>query len=187
MSRKSQEVFRYKYHKNYDVQAIKNEVFKLEEEWFKDTSRQDFFDVHKETTTVFLTDSGSTWEPYEPYAGSIREPESLLYRLVEPIIKDLEQLHNGKVGKAILTKLKAGKKVNGHTDRGNYLDISRRNHIPITTNNKVFFAIGEGLLNMYEGECWEINNMQYHEVINDSEEDRIHLIIDIIPNEYIGR
>jgi hypothetical protein len=40
---------------------------------------------------------------------------------------------------------------------------------------------------MYEGECWEINNMQYHEVINDSEEDRIHLIIDIIPNEYIGR
>jgi aspartyl/asparaginyl beta-hydroxylase (cupin superfamily) len=107
--------------------------------------------------------------------------------LVEPIIKDLEQLYNGKVGKAILTKLKAGKKINGHTDRGNYLDISRRNHIPITTNNKVFFAIGKGLLNMHEGECWEINNMQYHEVINDSEEDRIHLIIDIIPNEYIGK
>lgn len=187
MSRKSEELFRYKYHKNYDIQAIKNEVLKLEEEWLKDTSRQELFAVHKETTTVFLTDYALEWKLYEPYAGSIREPESLLYKLVEPIIKDLEQLHNGRVGRVIFPKLKAGKKIDGHMDGGDYLDVSRRNHIPIVTNSKVFFAIDKGLLNMHEGECWEINNMRYHEVINDSEEDRIHLLIDIIPNEYIGK
>lgn len=186
MGRKSQEVFRYKYHKNYDVQAIKNEILKLEKEWFKDTSRQELFAVHKETVTVFLTDYSLEWQLHDGYAGTIREPDSVLYKLVEPIIKDLEKIHNGRVGRVIFPKLKAGKQIYGHIDGGDYLDVSRRHHIPIITNNKVFFAIDKGLLNMHEGECWEINNMRYHEVINDSEEDRIHLLIDIIPNEYIG-
>jgi hypothetical protein len=35
------------------------------------------------------------------------------------------------------------------------------------------------------GECWEINNQQMHSVINDSDEHRIHLIIDIVPNEIL--
>ena len=184
--RKSLETFRFKYHKNYDVDKIKKEVLKLEEEWLKDTSRQELFAAHKATTTVFLTDYALEWELYEPYAGSVREPESILYKLVEPIIKDLEQMHNGQVGRVIFPKLKAGKTIDAHIDGGDYLDVSRRHHIPIVTNSKVFFAIDQGLLNMYEGECWEINNMKLHEVVNDSDEDRIHLLIDIIPNEYIG-
>jgi hypothetical protein len=183
---KSQEVFRFKYHKNYDIAEIKNKILKLEEEWMFDTSRQELFDVHKETTTVFLTDYDLDWELHKPYAGTIREPESELYRLVEPIIKDLEKLHNGRVGRVIFPKLKAGKKIDAHVDSGDYLNVSRRHHIPIITNNNVFFLIDNGALNMLEGECWEINNMHLHEVINNSEQDRVHLLIDIIPNEYIG-
>jgi hypothetical protein len=186
MSRKSQELFRYKYHKKYDIQAIKTEVLKLEEEWLKDTSRQDLFAVHKETVTVFLTDYAFERGLHKPYGGSIREPESVLYKLVEPIIKDLEKLHNGRAGRVIFPKLKAGKKIDGHIDNGDYLDVCRRHHIPIVTNDKVFFAIDQELLNMQEGECWEINNMRYHEVTNDGEKDRIHLLIDIMPNEYIA-
>ena len=50
----------------------------------------------------------------------------------------------------------------------------------------VYFYVDDGVLNMLEGECWEINNMKSHEVINNSDEDRIHLMIDIIPNKYIN-
>jgi hypothetical protein len=138
---KSQEVFRFKYHKNYDIAEIKNKILKLEEEWMFDTSRQELFDVHKETTTVFLTDYDLDWELHKPYAGTIREPESELYRLVEPIIKDLEKLHNGRVGRVIFPKLKAGKKIDAHVDSGDYLNVSRRHHIPIITNSNVFFLI----------------------------------------------
>jgi aspartyl/asparaginyl beta-hydroxylase (cupin superfamily) len=38
---------------------------------------------------------------------------------------------------------------------------------------------------MKEGECWEINNNKIHRVANNSEMDRIHLTIDIIPNQYL--
>ena len=184
--RKSEEVFRFKYHKNYNIEEIKKEILKLEKKWLEDTSRQESFPVHKETTTVFLTDYASDWDLGDSYMMSIREPESKLWKLVEPIIRDLEKIHNGKVGRAIFPKLSAYKDIDGHVDGGNYLDVSRRHHIPIVTNNGVFFNIDNGILNMFEGECWEINNMRYHKVINQSDQDRIHLVIDIIPNEYIG-
>ena len=74
MSRKSQETFRFKYHCNYDVSEIKAEIMKLEAEWLTDTSRQDSFDVHKETVTFFLTDFPLLWEAgqvFQPYLGSI--------------------------------------------------------------------------------------------------------------------
>lgn len=184
--RKSEEVFRFKYHKNYDIKEIKDEILKLEEEWFYDTSRQDINYVHKETVTHFLTDFSLDWDIGSKYAGTVRDPDSKLYKLVKPIIEDLESLHNGRVGRVIFPKLMAGKKIDGHIDGGNYLDVARRHHIPIITNPGVFFNIDNGLLNMFEGECWEINNMRYHEVINNSNEDRVHLLIDIIPNECIG-
>ena len=189
MSRKSQETFRFKYHCNYDVSEIKAEIMKLEAEWLTDTSRQDSFDVHKETVTFFLTDFPLLWEAGNPYELTIREPNSKLWSLVQPIIEDLENINNGRVGRAIFPKLKAGKKIDGHTDNASpnaYLDVCRRYQIPIITNPHVYFAIDGGLLNMFEGECWEINNMRWHEVTNNSEKDRVHLLIDIIPNEYIG-
>jgi hypothetical protein len=184
--RKSEEVFRFKYHKNYDISKIKDEILKLEKEWVEDTSRQDIFFEHRETNTVFLTDYPLDWKLGSPYAMSMRDPESKLWQLVKPIIEDLEKIHNGKVGRAIFPKLMANKNIDGHFDGGNYLNVVRRHHIPIVTNPGVFFNIDHGLLNMFEGECWEINNMRYHAVKNESNQDRIHLLIDIIPNKYIG-
>ena len=38
---------------------------------------------------------------------------------------------------------------------------------------------------MQEGQCWEINNAKNHSVENNGTTDRIHLLIDIMPNEFI--
>lgn len=184
---KSQEIFKFKYHKTYDVAEIKNKILQIEEKWLEDTSRQELFEVHKETTTVFLADYSLEWDLNSPYAGTLREPDSLLWKLVEPIVKDLENIHNGKMGRVIFPKLSANKDIPAHIDGGDYLDVVRRHHIPIITNDNVFFRVGDETINMAEGECWEINNMKTHEVNNKSSEDRVHLLIDIIPNEYIGK
>ena len=54
-------------------------------------------------------------------------------------------------------------------------------HIPIITNKKVYFSVGEEKKNLKSGEMWEINNSKKsHAVKNNSKEDRIHLIIDWI-------
>jgi hypothetical protein len=38
---------------------------------------------------------------------------------------------------------------------------------------------------MAEGECWEINNSRPHYVNNFSNVDRVHLLVDIMPNSHI--
>jgi hypothetical protein len=37
------------------------------------------------------------------------------------------------------------------------------------------------------GEIWEIDNTREHEVQNLGNEDRVHLIVDIIPDVFIGK
>ena len=184
---KHNEDFRFRFIKNYDISKIQPEIYKLEKEWLEDTQRQELYEVHKETVTYFLTDYDLDWRVGDKYAGSVRNPNSPLYQLVKPIIEDLEKIHNGRVGRAIFPKLTAGKDISGHYDEGVYLDVVRRNHIAIITNPDVWFAVGGGWINMLEGECWEINNMKWHEVSNKSDKDRVHLLIDIIPNQAIGQ
>jgi aspartyl/asparaginyl beta-hydroxylase (cupin superfamily) len=56
-----------------------------------------------------------------------------------------------------------------------------RVHIPIITNKDVFFKIEDQIKQLKEGEMWEINNSErLHSVENNSNKDRIHLIIDWI-------
>jgi aspartyl/asparaginyl beta-hydroxylase (cupin superfamily) len=39
---------------------------------------------------------------------------------------------------------------------------------------------------MRVGEIWEVNNNKVHQVWNEGDTDRVHLLIDIIPNNVIG-
>ena len=186
INNKINEEFRFKYYKKFDVTEIKKEINKLNSEWYLDTSRQDQHGVHKDTLTFFLTDYDVEWMPYSKYNITIKDLNCTLWNLTQPIIYELEQIHNGKVGKVLFPRLKAKNKIYKHWDSTEYLNVVRRHHIPIITNKNVYFYVDDGALNMFEGECWEINNMKSHEVINDSDEDRIHLMIDIIPNKYIN-
>jgi tetratricopeptide (TPR) repeat protein len=61
-----------------------------------------------------------------------------------------------------------------------------RIHLPIVTNEDVVFHVGGEEINMHAGELWEINNGTVHGVENRGTEDRIHLIVDWMPN-YAGK
>jgi aspartyl/asparaginyl beta-hydroxylase (cupin superfamily) len=106
--------------------------------------------------------------------------------MINPIIKDLELKHNGIRSNVLFIKLKAGHNISAHSDSGEYLLSSRRHHIPIITSDQTFFTVGSEKINMSEGECWEINNSRVHSVENSSKIDRVHLLIDIMPNTEIG-
>jgi tetratricopeptide (TPR) repeat protein len=93
---------------------------------------------------------------------------------------------NGFIVRMLLAKLLAGGDIPNHTDAGYSLLNSHRVHIPIITNGKVVFVVGGEEKNMQVGEFWEINNGLDHSVENRSDEDRIHLIVDWMPN-YAGK
>lgn len=184
--RKTLENFNLKKHSTYDIDAIKDHIKGYTSEWFLNTSRQDNYYVHKDTTSYFVYTANLQWKSGEKFLVDTTAQDKVLLELLEPIIKDLEKIHSGVRGNVLLIKLKAQEDISIHFDSGDYLMLSRRNHIPIVTSDGVFFGVGDEKVNMKAGECWEINNSRSHYVENNSDIDRVHLLIDIMPYEEIG-
>lgn len=84
-----------------------------------------------------------------------------------------------------LLKLAVGAEVKPHSDHClGYEDGTFRIHIPICTNPEVEFILDNQRLVMKEGECWYINANFIHSVANRGTQDRVHLVIDGIRNEW---
>jgi hypothetical protein len=54
-----------------------------------------------------------------------------------------------------------------------------RYQLPLTTGPGVVFRCGDEVAEMATGDCWWFNNQLEHEVINNSGQDRLSLIVDI--------
>lgn len=84
-----------------------------------------------------------------------------------------------------LLQLAVGAEIKPHKDYClGYEDGSLRLHIPIVTNSEVEFILDGKRLIMNEGECWYIDANFTHSVANRGTENRIHLVIDGVRNEW---
>lgn len=85
-----------------------------------------------------------------------------------------------------LLKLSAGAVIKEHTDADLRIEKGLvRFHIPVVTNDQVeFYLMGERI-HMKEGECWYLNLTLPHSIKNKSTIDRIHLVIDAVPNDWV--
>ncbi|MEO8535095.1 MAG: aspartyl/asparaginyl beta-hydroxylase domain-containing protein [Flavobacterium sp.] len=96
----------------------------------------------------------------------------------------LEGFHFEKTAVRLL-QLAVGAEIKPHSDHClGYEDGSFRLHIPIITNPDVEFILDNNRLIMNEGECWYIDANFTHSVANRGKEDRIHLVIDGLRNEW---
>ena len=184
MITKEDEDFNFKFVKNYEINNIIDYIKNFNAEWYYDTTRQDMYPAHKFTNSYFLYEHSNRWTNGDPYEPTLLCKDQFFMDMVSPIISDLENIYDGRVGKALFINLTAGKAIAGHFDAGDYLGASRRVHIPIITNPDVDFIINNECINMKIGECWEINNNRLHSVNNRSEQDRVHLLVDILPNSF---
>ena len=62
---------------------------------------------------------------------------------------------------------------------------SIRLHIPVITHDEVVFLLDKERMNLKEGECWYMNFNLLHSIHNNSSQDRIHLVIDALVNDWI--
>lgn len=182
-------------HKTEDVSKIVEIIKNFDQEWLDYTFRQDTFFIHRHTHTIQITDfDAKDWEEesyklnqYIKCKYNFILKNNKLNNLLKPILDYLKNLHNGELAKTMFVKLAAGKKINEHYDDGLYLTLVKRHHIPIITNDEVWFYVDGIKKNLKTGEIWEIDNTKLHKVENSSNNDRVHLIVDIMPNSYIGQ
>ncbi len=181
---KAHKDYNFMYFKTFDVSELQKKCLLLDSEWMLDQSRQnmkypDRRNPHLYTNTYIVQDHSLFWKNGEKFSAALKD--KAIYNIIRPIIKDLEDRMCGKAARILLIKLNANKNVTEHTDSGDYLNSVRRFHIPVITNDNVFYTVNNEKINMRVGECWEINNKKPHSVDNNSDEDRIHLLIDIMP------
>ncbi len=171
-------------HRNFDVDAIRSKIEPISAAEWLESERERLFDVHRDTQALLLIH----FEDFKYKKPDYRERYFELQNELKPVLDYIDDYYqnNGFIVRLLLAKLLAGGKIPHHTDAGYSLLNCHRVHIPIITNDQVVFFVGGEEKNMQVGELWEINNGLDHAVENRGDEDRIHLIIDWMPN-YAGQ
>jgi quercetin dioxygenase-like cupin family protein len=170
----------FNYIGNVDISIIKNKLHELGENiWSEHTLRQTIYDAHKHTETVELM-----WDLNSLTTNKKGNIHSNFYLFnIGEFLNEIKPSYVEKYGegdfiRVLLVKLKKRCSITPHVDSGDSLSSCKRTHIAIITNPNVIFTVGDETKNMMEGDIWEINNQNTHSVDNNSDEDRIHFIID---------
>ncbi len=111
----------------------------------------------------------SVWYPAADKLPAARDLLHLLMARVKGI----------RLGRSIITRLAPGKKIDAHEDGGSHAAYYDRFHIVLQSGPGCLFRTGDETVQMRTGEVWWFDNSIEHEVINNSSDDRIHLIVDI--------
>jgi hypothetical protein len=167
----------FKYKGVVDIGALRARVYRQSDaDWEQNTHRQTTFPPHRLTQTIpllydadFRHENPTAQPKFAEFEADLRPLFQFLAAAYVP----------GSTGvRCILTRLAAGCGIPLHRDNGYSLCYSHRIHVPIVSNDFVFFTVGREEIAMKEGEVWEINNTRKHAVRNDGGKPRIHLIID---------
>lgn len=86
-------------------------------------------------------------------------------------------------GRSRLMGLAPGAVVPEHVDVGYYWRTHIRIHIPVVTNPGVAFSCDTETVHMAPGECWLFDSFCLHNVRNDGDAKRVHLVLDTVGGE----
>jgi hypothetical protein len=171
---------------NVDITDLRNAVLKAtDEDWNANKFRQETFPESKETTTIlFKLNSGQLESGDRPDVTTTFDDTWNKWKdLVEPVIKQVLSVYdNGDkafINKCLIPKLGPGMSIDEHIDCAYGFNVSHRIHVPLTTNDDVYFIIGGQRCIMEVGKAYEIDNKRLHKVSNKGETDRVHLLFDI--------
>ena len=147
---------------------------------YKNTPHVDIHDIYLRYANVFeKKETGAVLRDTSPIWYS---PITFLSH-AKPLVLDLMRKVEGySLERCLITKLEPKGRINPHADNaGEYVnqgDIARY-HIVLNGKPGSWFRCGDERVDMLTGEVWWFNALEEHEVQNDSDDERIHLIADI--------
>jgi hypothetical protein len=169
-----------------DVAPLLRELADHPEVWSQDTRRQASIGVQRETESLAICRHAEQLTFLEErkrspvrYVGRPTQTARLLPRTLEFVEQQARQLH-GIPGRAVVVRLQPHGQVYEHIDAGLYYELRHRYHLVLYSVAGSRLRAGNEEVRMREGELWWFENRQSHEAFNDSDEDRIHLIMDVL-------
>lgn len=156
---------------SFDVEALRAEVLALDESSWR-PHPQGF----PGNDAVTLVTVGGDPES-DGFAGPMR-PTPWLEQC--PYVMQVMERIGGTWGRSRLMRLSGQAEVTPHVDTNYYWREHARVHVPIVTTPAVRFQCGEAEVNMAPGECWLFDTWRMHRVLNEDDNQRIHLVVDTV-------
>jgi hypothetical protein len=91
----------------------------------------------------------------------------------------MQQVAGERLGRVMLNKIRPGGRIYPHADTPAHVKYYSRFHYVVMSSPGVSFRCDDETAPMQAGDLWWFNNALEHEVVNNSAQERIHLIIDI--------
>lgn len=158
------------------------EVIKKELSQFSKTDYQDIYNSSVMLETLWLKHF------IEPIIGDDGLPVFLPNEALKkcPYMLSIFEKFECQVETFRIHTLDAGANIKKHRDVGYSFEMGKiRLHIPVFTNDNVEMLVDDKPIPMKEGECWYCNFNTEHEVKNNSDQPRAHIILDCIVNDWL--
>lgn len=96
------------------------------------------------------------------------------------ILNIMRLVSGSRLGRVLVTRLEPGKKILPHKDtEGAYAKYYTRYHLVLQGLPGSLFNCGDETVNMKTGELWWFDAAAEHSVVNNSADDRVHVLIDV--------
>lgn len=152
--------------------------------WNQDNCRREFAETpHAATDDILLrfTEPEGGLQNYADNLEAVDRPTMAQLPDVKSEILNIMRLVNGsRLGRVVVTRLEPGKRILTHSDvLGEYSKYYTRYHLVLQGMPGSMFNCGDETVNMLTGELWWFDASAEHSVINNSKDDRIHMLIDV--------
>lgn len=178
---------------DFDVSALVGEIEKQPELWGQ-------FGWRKEIPSGPHAEMTDIWVRYNSYdrisqPGFTSEHDSVWYPAYDklPALKSIifplmEKVEGERLGGVLITKIPPKGTIKKHIDGGWHVNYYDKFYVSLKSKPGAKFICHEGdeVLEPKVGECWRFDNRLPHSVVNESDEDRITLIICIRTEKYQG-
>lgn len=175
----------YRLTQGLDTSPVMHALQSRPELWNRNDLRRTYPETpHRECDDIWLRfqPEGMTNEQIVDAHESVNYPAMSELPMVRSIIFGLmRQVEGERLGRVLITRLAPGARIYPHADGGDHAAYFRRYQIALQSLPGVMFRAGDEAVNMQTGEVWWFNNGIEHEVVNNSADDRLALIVDIRP------
>ena len=158
-----------------DIERLRVELSEVKEhEWRAHPNR-----FVGNSAALLVSVGGGQNDKFAPAGGFAATP--LLGRL--PYVRQIMACFQSPISRSRLMRLAPRQVVPVHDDVGWHWFRRIRVHIPIETNPGVLFSCDDAKIHMAPTEVWVFDNFANHGVENNSDETRVHLVIDVVPTK----
>lgn len=119
------------------------------------------------------------------------EHDSVWYPIADklPALKDvvfnlMREVEGERLGGILITKLNPGGKIMPHIDTGWHASYYDKFFVPVLIKPEATFGFIDGNIHAKEGEAWWFDNSQLHWVTNNTDSDRLAMIVCIRTEKY---